>query len=296
MPPQDPLISRNIPSSPPRDGYSTMEKVDPHEPIRRPSVLRRRSFLVEFSTSKGPPQIVAIVLLVALGAGATIGIGPAIMTDRFARLNHGYHGEDCSDFVNFEDKPEECLAGSADAQNGAAYASLVSNMLTLLSSSFMGSLSDMHGRKLLLCVGMFLSLMSPLALMSCQLFAWINPIFYYTAQSISGLVNWMAIALSALSDVLPPEWRAPGVGILMAGFMLGLCISPTLAVFLTRLQVTVLSFCVVFSGFLVACFFFQETLPEHVAEQARLRREREDEREERTNLGRILRVMTTPFR
>ena len=109
MPPQDPLISRNIPSSPPRDGYSTMEKVDPHEPIRRPSVLRRRSFLVEFSTSKGPPQIVAIVLLVALGAGATIGIGPAIMTDRFARLNHGYHGEDCSDFVNFEDKPEEMV-------------------------------------------------------------------------------------------------------------------------------------------------------------------------------------------
>ena len=143
MPPQELLLNH----SSNRDGYSTMEKVDLNERTKRPSIYKRESFIVQFASSKGPPQIVALVLLIALGFGATIGIVPSIMTDRFARLNHGYTGDDCSSFTSIADKPAECLEGSSDAQNTAAFAGLVSNGLTLLTSSLIGSLSDVHGRR-----------------------------------------------------------------------------------------------------------------------------------------------------
>jgi hypothetical protein len=86
-----------------------MEKVDPNERTKRPSIYKQESFIIQFARSDGPPQIVALVLLIALGFGATIGIVPAIMTDRFARLNYGYTGDDCSSFTSLADKPAECL-------------------------------------------------------------------------------------------------------------------------------------------------------------------------------------------
>ena len=132
------------------DGYFTMEQVDPYEHVRRRSIFKRKSFIVQFSTSKGPPQIVILVLLLALGFGSTVGIVPSIMSDRYARLNHGYSGEDCSAYEH--EKPSECIEGSADAQNAAAIASLVSNGLTLLTSSLIGSISDVHGRRGMLVI------------------------------------------------------------------------------------------------------------------------------------------------
>jgi hypothetical protein len=128
--------------------YHTMDQLDPYENVKRPSVYRRKSFLVVFVDSKGPPQILLIMLLLALGFGSTIGVVPAVMTDRFARLNHGYSdSRDCSAYISMDDKPHECLAGSGDAQNGAAYENLVSNILTFITSSMVGSISDEKGRR-----------------------------------------------------------------------------------------------------------------------------------------------------
>lgn len=271
-----------------------MEKVDLNERTKRPSIYKRESFIVQFASSKGPPQIVALVLLIALGFGATIGIVPSIMTDRFARLNHGYTGDDCSSFTSIADKPAECLEGSSDAQNTAAFAGLVSNGLTLLTSSLIGSLSDVHGRRGVLILGIFLATLSPLALLVIQHRPSTSPVWYYATNALTGLVNWMAVSLSALADVLPPEWRAPGVGLLMAGFMMGLCISPTLAILFSHTQVTVLSFLIVCSAFLTAVFFFPETLPPSVAEEARRRRELEYV--ERSPSEKVVWNMLRPFR
>jgi hypothetical protein len=38
------------------------------------SALRRESFIIEFAKSKGPPQIVILCILLALGFGSTIGV------------------------------------------------------------------------------------------------------------------------------------------------------------------------------------------------------------------------------
>jgi MFS family permease len=276
LPHEDRLVSKPGDASGDEDGrygYSTMEKVDPNERARRPSVYRRESFIVQFATSEGPPQIVALAMMIAFGFGATVGVVPTIMTERFARLNHGYSGEvDCD--INGS-KPDECYAGSADAQNAAALSNLISNALTLLTSSMIGSLSDVHGRRGVLLLGVFLACLSPSCLLIVQMRPKMSPFWYYGAKSSTGLVNWMAIAISSLGDVLPAEWRAPGVGILMAGFMLGLSLAPTLALFITPFQISLLSFLVVFGGFVLTVLFFPETLPPEVAREARRRLEGE---------------------
>jgi MFS family permease len=152
MSPQDPLIPPTNGYSPPHDTnssgikYTALQELDPHEPVPRPSVYRRKSFIVQFANTKGPPQIALLLMLVALGLGCTIGVVPAVMTDRFARLNHGYNGDACASF-GMHDKPSECLDGSSDAQNTVALSSLISNVLTFTTSSLIGSLSDEHGRR-----------------------------------------------------------------------------------------------------------------------------------------------------
>lgn len=124
-----------------------MEQIDPYEPVERRSIFHRESFLVQFASKKGPRALVLLIVFLAMGLGSTIGVVPAVMTDRFARLNHGYTDEaDCADYA-MGMKPQACLDGSADAQNASALGNLVSNVLTFVTSSLMGSLSDEHGRR-----------------------------------------------------------------------------------------------------------------------------------------------------
>lgn len=309
MPPQqedtykDPLLSPSSSVNQPTTAsdkrtdidYNTMDQLDPHEPVKRPSVYRRKSFLMEFVESKGPPQILLIMLLLALGFGSTIGVVPAVMTDRYARLNHGYSDPtDCADWASMEDKPHECLAGSGDAQNGAAYENLVSNVLTFITSSLIGSISDEKGRRGIIIIGLSLSCVSPLFLVLVQLSPSMSPSWYYMAGTLTGLVNWIAVALSALADVLPTEWRAAGFGLLLASFSLGFALSPILASFFNHLQVSVASLCVLMIAWLVTVFFLPETLPAATAAEAA--RVRAEQPYNPTRWGRTKHAITRPFR
>eukprot|EP00538_Stauroneis_constricta_P012241 CAMPEP_0119564974 /NCGR_PEP_ID=MMETSP1352-20130426/28563_1 /TAXON_ID=265584 /ORGANISM="Stauroneis constricta, Strain CCMP1120" /LENGTH=152 /DNA_ID=CAMNT_0007613795 /DNA_START=132 /DNA_END=586 /DNA_ORIENTATION=+ len=111
------------------------DHVDPHRmdlPARssifRPGRRRRQSFLTEFTQSKGPPQLAILTLMFAIAFGSIIGVVPAVMTDRFARLNHGYDLDiPCSDYAasaaavtaspdgsnstNISVRPIECMLG-----------------------------------------------------------------------------------------------------------------------------------------------------------------------------------------
>jgi hypothetical protein len=108
---------------------------------------RRKSFIVEFSQMNGPPQIALLMALLAIGYGSVMGITPAIMSDRFARINHNYDGVKCDTFSSQDIKPNECFLGNADAQAAASISNLISNTLTFCTASLMGSLSDEYGRK-----------------------------------------------------------------------------------------------------------------------------------------------------
>ena len=119
---------------------------------------RRKSFIVEFSQMNGPPQIALLMATLAIGYGCTMGVTPAIMSDRFARINHGYDGVACDSFSSQDEKPNECFLGNADAQAAASISNLISNTFTFCTASLMGSLSDEYGRKgmfALYCIALY---------------------------------------------------------------------------------------------------------------------------------------------
>jgi hypothetical protein len=115
------------------------------EPLRHAERLRRESFVNAFVQSNGPPQMILLCLLIALAFGSTVGVVPAVMTDRYARLLHHYTGS-CSSLHNFP-PPKACVDAASDAQNGVAMEQLISNTLTFATSSYVGALSDEYGRK-----------------------------------------------------------------------------------------------------------------------------------------------------
>ena len=47
------------------------------------------AFLRHFVKTSGPPQIITLCLLVALALGSTIGVVPAVVEDKYARLHDG---------------------------------------------------------------------------------------------------------------------------------------------------------------------------------------------------------------
>lgn len=256
---------------------------------------RRKSFIAEFSEMKGPPQIAMVMALLAMGLGATIGVVPAVMSDRFARLNHGYAGDaSCDEFAaaasGEEDlqRPGECFLGSSDAQAAASVSNLISNSLTFLTASMVGSLSDEYGRKGMLMFGLVLSMIPSFCLYLTLHIPTMNPWWYYSSSAATGFVSWMAIALSALNDVLPKEFRAPGIGLLFAGFMLGISLSPTLGLFFKRKTLCLISFLVVAIGFLLTVAFVPETLKAEVAQEAKRRRlQREQDQLDRERESRM---------
>lgn len=195
------------------------------------------------------------------------------MSDRYARLHHGYtDATECSAYGS-SSKPDACFAGSADAQNAVAIEQLISNVLTFFTSSLVGSLSDQHGRRGILILGVFMSSLSPLFLLLIQMNPQMSPTWYYAIGAIQGLVNWVAVALSALSDVMPKKWRAPSFGLLLAGFSFGFALAPMVALVLGHFYVTFMSLTMVWLGLFVVVLFFPETLPPAASERASLIRE-----------------------
>jgi DHA1 family tetracycline resistance protein-like MFS transporter len=124
----------------------------------------------------------------------------------------------------------------------------------------------------LILLGIGLSLLAPLNLVLLQLFEGLDPFTYYASQAASGIVSWMAVALSALSDVMPPVWRAPSFGLVMAGFSMGFALSPILAVFLGHFGVSVFALGILVFGFIWACTTMPETLSPESSEMAKLKR------------------------
>merc|ERR1711959_123720 len=235
---------------------------------------------------------------------------PLFFVEEFARNNHGYAIEKrCYEYakvsnnnnVNNTDEiaaaatssttaataapapattiPQECLDGSSDAQNAAAVQQLVSNLFTFFGSSLVGSLSDQYGRRPFLLLGVFSTMMPPLVLVLLQAVpasaVWGNPIWYYRAGMLTGLVNFFAVSLSSVADVVEPRHRATGFGLVLAGFSLGFAVAPTLAVLLGHWTVSVLSFLSGLLGFLTVAFFFPETVPTRASARVHRLRRRE---------------------
>jgi len=127
-------------------------------------------------------------------------------------------------------------------------------------------------------LGLAIRVVQVAILVLTQMVDTIHPVWYYGAGSFAGLISWMAVALSALSDVMPPRWRAPSFGIVLSGFALGLGFSPVLALTFTHFQVSILSVTNLVGGLILSIWFLPETLPENVMEEAARMRAEEPSR------------------
>lgn len=141
---------------------------------------------------------------------------------------------------------------------------------------------------------MLLSLLSPLSLMLMQLYVNMSPIWYYLANPVSSLISWSAVALSSLSDVIPPRWRAPSFGLLLASFMLGFALSPLLAVTLSHWAISVISLLMHLVTFVFAVFFLPETL-QPCARRLQNKSEEFMVLHKKTFFPRAVSVLLTPF-
>lgn len=253
------------------------------------------SFLRFFFTSRGPPQIILLSMLYALAFGSTVGVVPAVLTEKYAVLYHGFDGI-CTDYGR-GDKPQACLDGSSDAQAAAAAASLVSNAATFLTSSLMGSLTDEYGRKNFLILAQSLTCLSPCILVLLQVFDTMDPSWYYGAHATTGLVNWLAIALSSLSDVMPKQWRAPVFGLLLSAFSVGFSLSPIFAIFFSHFTTSLLSASLTLISLTFSIFCLPETLPVQQGMEARIHRvEQYGIQEDESKLRCIIRGLLRPFK
>lgn len=173
---------------------------DAHDPMTSGGENDNDSFFQFFLIAKGPIQIIFLCMLWALALGSTVGVTPSVMTDRYAKIYHDFDHNDSCRFYTKDDKPQACIDGSSDAQTAAASSNFVTNVFTFLTSSLIGSISDEYGRRNLLVLGEFLSVLGPLCLVLIQTFPSMNPNWYYIASSAGGLISWITIALSSLSD------------------------------------------------------------------------------------------------
>ena len=234
-------------------------------------------FLSTFVSSKPAVHLLVIAFFMAMGVGSTVGVVPALMADRYARLHHGYTGEE-NCFSYPENKPDACVEGANDSQEAAAMTTLATNIFTLFCNSVIGSMSDTYGRRLVLVFSVILSTISPAILVLMQVMPDMDPLWFYSGNCIVGIVNYVSICFTILSDVIPKRYRTPGFGFFLGSFFLSFSLSPSMTMFLTHWQVSIFSFVVTTLGFLYALCFLPETLPNHVAVHNQLIRSGESTR------------------
>lgn len=145
------------------------------------------SFLKEVVKLKGVPQLLLIFAMTSVGSGMISNIAPGIMTDSFSRYFYDYTGPACSTIGNNGVLPNECEQATAYAQTIASIAALVKATIAFFASPLLGSLSDRRGRKYLLLLGVFLSVLPQIVLLFILFIPSLNPISYYVATTATGI-------------------------------------------------------------------------------------------------------------
>jgi DHA1 family tetracycline resistance protein-like MFS transporter len=255
-------------------------------------------FFSTFLKAKGALSTFFISVSLSFALGCTVAVVPEILSDRYARLYHGYSWElPCSSFDD-QSMPVPCRNGADDAQDASAWSSMLQNLMTLFFNPVIGRLSDVHGRRRIFVLSTFCYTLGPMVLVLMQVFPHMDPIFFYLANSLIGVVSYMGLSFAILSDSMPEEYRAPSFGLVMAGFYGGFAFSPFLALLLNHMHVSILSMVLAGMGFIYTLVAFPETLPDSVREnnQQQLSEQVVDDDERERCLHQVWQALTRPFK
>jgi Na+/melibiose symporter-like transporter len=121
----------------------------------------------------------------------------------------------------------------------------------------------------MILLGISLSCVSPVILVSMQLLPSMSPLWYYISSGSTGLVNWLAVALSSVADILLPQYRASGFGLVLACFSLGFAVSPMIGATFNHFHSSLFCCMTLIVAWINAICFLPETLPEDAAIEAK---------------------------
>jgi MFS transporter, DHA1 family, tetracycline resistance protein len=179
-------------------------------------------------------------------------------------------------------KPAACQAGSDEAQAAAAYATMGQTVLALVFNPVFGHLADICGRRRIMICSILLSCIPASVLLLMQVYSVISPTWYFMTYSLIGVLNFLGIAIAALSDNVPEEYRAPTYGLLLCVFYGALATGPTVSLLLGHLGSTIVSLSLMIVSLITAMIFLPETLSqeirlENIAMQQQRQREQQQE-------------------
>lgn len=126
--------------------------------------------------------ILGLCFLIAVILGGVIGIVPAEMADRYARLYHHFDGPAC---YTFEIKPNQCQEGTDDAQAALSWSLVGLCIFSLLLNPTVGKLSD-QGRRPVMMLCIVLNCVPTLVFLITLLCRNMNPAWYYFSGSVAG--------------------------------------------------------------------------------------------------------------
>ena len=240
-------------------------------------VPRLKRFLFYSLGSRAVLSTFVVSLLLSFSLGMTIGIVPEVLTDRYARLYHGYgsssdeNGGDrlkpllpCWEY-DTSNMPEACVLGADDAQTGAAYGTFVQNLVTFFFNAVLGSYSDTKGRRPFLLVAVFLNALVPAALVAMEVIETMDPFWYYAANVATGFISFPSIIFAINSDDCPEDQRAGRFAVNLAGFYVGFAIAPMLPMYMSHIVASWWSFALAVVMVIFSVLFLPETLPSLVA-------------------------------
>jgi MFS transporter, DHA1 family, tetracycline resistance protein len=182
------------------------------------------------------------------------------MADRYARLHHNYTGEYPCSHYNRHEKPDACQAGADQAQAAATASNLGVCLLAFFGNPVVGSFSDAVGRRNWIRLSLLLTCIPALCFVLMMQHTGMDPAWYFTSNTLTGLANLVSLSLAALADRLPTDMRAPGFGLLMVGTSGAYAIAPTLAVYLTPWQTAASSLAWTVAAAIVSYTCLPETL------------------------------------
>eukprot|EP00775_Hariotina_reticulata_P002210 gene2210-2525_t len=153
-------------------------------------------------------RVLVALLVYSVGFATLIPVLPTILTNFFASRHAGTE-IDCQQFSQ-EQQPAACQDAHA----------------------VIGDLSDNYGRKPFILAGLALSLL-PMAVVWLYLQNHVSLLWYYPLNALTSAISSFVIFLSYAADILPPQHRTSGFGLIVASFMLGFMVGPFIGGYLT---------------------------------------------------------------
>lgn len=163
----------------------------------------------------------------SLGFATLVPMLPTLLTNYFASRIAG-HAIDCEQYV-VNEQPAACQDAHADVVTWTSWTSLVANtFFAFLFSPVIGDLSDAYGRKPFILAGLLLSGL-PIAAVFMYLSGRASLLWYYPCSALTSVVNSIVVFLSYTADVLQPQHRTAGFGLIIAAYSTGFMIGPQVA-------------------------------------------------------------------